>query len=117
MRENVPNIDKAVISVHCHNDLGNAAPNSIAAVVNGARQVEGCINGLGERAGNASLEEVIMTIETRKELIGVATNIDTTQIYKTAGWSATSPASPSSPTKPSSGPTPSVTRRASTRTE
>ena len=84
VRENVPNIDKAVISVHCHNDLGNAAPNSIAAVVNGARQVEGCINGLGERAGNASLEEVIMTIETRKELIGVATNIDTTQIYKTS---------------------------------
>ncbi len=84
VRENVPNIDKAVISVHCHNDLGNAAPNSIAAVVNGARQVEGCINGLGERAGNASLEEVIMTIETRKELIGVGTNIDTTQIYKTS---------------------------------
>jgi 2-isopropylmalate synthase len=84
VRENVPNIDKAVISVHCHNDLGNAAPNSVAAVVNGARQVEGCINGLGERAGNASLEEIIMTIETRKELIGVATNIDTTQIYKTS---------------------------------
>ena len=65
IRNNVPNIDKAVISVHCHNDLGNAAPNSIAAIVAGARQVEGCINGLGERAGNASLEEVIMTIETR----------------------------------------------------
>ena len=54
IRQNVPNIDRAVISVHCHNDLGNAAPNSIAAVMEGARQVEGCINGLGERAGNAS---------------------------------------------------------------
>ena len=84
IRENVPNIDKAVISVHCHNDLGNAAPNSIAAVMEGARQVEGCINGLGERAGNASLEEVIMTIATRGADMGVSTNIDTRQIYRTS---------------------------------
>ena len=84
IRENVPNIDRAVISVHCHNDLGNAAPNSIAAVMAGARQVEGCINGLGERAGNASLEEVIMTIETRGVDMGVSTNIDTRQIYRTS---------------------------------
>ena len=84
IRNNVPNIDKAVISVHCHNDLGNAAPNSIAAIVAGARQVEGCINGLGERAGNASLEEVIMTIETRSDALGVSTNIDTRQIYRTS---------------------------------
>ena len=84
IKENVPNIDKAVISVHCHNDLGNAAPNSIAAVIEGARQVEGCINGLGERAGNASLEEVIMTIETRGDALGVTTNIDTRQIYRTS---------------------------------
>ena len=84
IKDNVPNIDKAVMSVHCHNDLGNAAPNSIAAVHAGARQVEGCINGLGERAGNASLEEVIMTIETREDLLGVSTNIDTTQIYRTS---------------------------------
>ena len=84
IRENVPNIDNAVISVHCHNDLGNAAPNSIAAIMEGARQVEGCINGLGERAGNASLEEVIMTIETRGEALGVSTNIDTRQIYRTS---------------------------------
>ena len=84
IRNNVPNIDKAVISVHCHNDLGNAAPNSIAAIVEGARQVEGCINGLGERAGNASLEEVIMTIETRGDALGVSTNIDTRQIYRTS---------------------------------
>ena len=84
IRENVPNIGNAVISVHCHNDLGNAAPNSIAAITEGARQVEGCINGLGERAGNASLEEVIMTIETRGEALGVSTNIDTRQIYRTS---------------------------------
>ena len=84
IKENVPNIDQAVLSVHCHNDLGNAAANSIAAVQAGARQVEGCINGLGERAGNASLEEIIMTITTRKDLLDVETNIDTTQIYRTS---------------------------------
>ena len=84
IKENVPNIDDAVLSVHCHNDLGNASANSIAAVQQGARQVEGCINGLGERAGNASLEEVIMSIETRKDLLGVSTNVDTTQIYRTS---------------------------------
>ena len=84
IKENVPNIGNAVISVHCHNDLGNAAPNSIAAITAGARQVEGCINGLGERAGNASLEEVIMTISTRGEALGVSTNIDTRQIYRTS---------------------------------
>ncbi len=82
--QNVNNISKAVISVHCHNDLGNASANSIAAVQNGARQIEGCINGLGERAGNASLEEVIMNIETRKQFLGVTTNIDTKQIYRTS---------------------------------
>jgi 2-isopropylmalate synthase len=84
IKENVPNIDKAVISVHCHNDLGNAAPNSIAAIMAGARQVEGCINGLGERAGNAALEEVIMTIATRGDALGVSTNVDTRQIYRTS---------------------------------
>ena len=84
IKENVPNIDQAVLSVHCHNDLGNAAANSVAAVQAGARQVEGCINGLGERAGNASLEEVIMSIETRNDLLGVGTNINTTQIYRTS---------------------------------
>ena len=84
IRKNVPNIGKAVISVHCHNDLGNASANSLAAVQVGARQVEGCINGLGERAGNAALEEVIMAIETRRSDLGVSTNIDTTQIYRTS---------------------------------
>ena len=84
IKQNVPNIDKAVLSVHCHNDLGLSVASSLAAVAAGARQVEGCINGLGERAGNASLEEVIMGIETRKDLLGVSTNIDTRQIYRTS---------------------------------
>ncbi len=82
--ENVANIDKAVVSVHCHNDLGLAVANSLAAVEVGVRQVEGCINGLGERAGNASLEEVIMGIETRRDFFNVGTNIDTRQIYATS---------------------------------
>ena len=84
VQQNVPNIDKTVLSVHCHNDLGLSVANSLAAVEVGVRQVEGCINGLGERAGNASLEEVIMGIETRKDAFGVSTNIDTRQIYRTS---------------------------------
>jgi len=84
IKENVPNIDKAVISVHCHNDLGLSVANSLAAVKAGVRQVEGCINGLGERAGNASLEEIIMALETRDDLFDVSTSIDTTQIYRTS---------------------------------
>ncbi len=84
IKENVPNIDRAILSVHCHNDLGMSVANSLAAVTVGARQIEGCINGLGERAGNASLEEVIMGIETRKELYGAGTGIDTRQIYRTS---------------------------------
>ena len=84
IKANVPNINKATISVHCHNDLGLGSANSIAAIEAGARQVEGCINGLGERAGNAALEEIIMAIETRKDYLGVSTNIDTTQIYRTS---------------------------------
>ncbi len=73
---NVPNIDKAVISVHCHNDLGLATANSIAGVINGARQIECTMNGLGERAGNTSLEEVVMVLKQHKEL-GLYTNINT----------------------------------------
>jgi 2-isopropylmalate synthase len=64
----VPNIDQAIISVHCHNDLGQAAANSLMAVMNGARQIECTVNGLGERAGNCSLEEVVMAMKTRKDL-------------------------------------------------
>src|SRR5690554_5270659 len=78
--ERVPNSDKAVFSVHCHNDLGLAVANSLAAVVAGARQVECTINGLGERAGNAALEEIVMAIKTRQDLLGVHTNIDTPHI-------------------------------------
>jgi 2-isopropylmalate synthase len=81
---NVKNIDKAQISVHCHNDLGMAVANSLAAISAGATQVEGTINGLGERAGNAALEEIIMAINTRKNLYNAYTNADTTQIYRTS---------------------------------
>src|SRR5512137_2739834 len=79
--ENVPNANKAVISVHCHNDLGLAVANSLEAVRQGARQVECTVNGIGERAGNASLEEIVMAIKTRKDLFNLTTRIDTTQIY------------------------------------
>jgi len=79
--ENVPNIRGAVISVHCHNDLGLAVANSLAAVQNGARQVECTINGIGERAGNTSLEEIVMTLKVRKDLMGLDTRIQTEQIY------------------------------------
>lgn len=78
--ERVPNADKVVWSVHCHNDLGLAVANSLAAVMAGARQVECTINGLGERAGNASLEEVVMAVRTRKDVFRCDTRIDTTQI-------------------------------------
>jgi len=78
--ERIPNSDKAIFSVHCHNDLGLAVGNSLAAVMNGARQVECTINGLGERAGNASLEEVVMTVRTRQDLFPCDTTLDTTQI-------------------------------------
>jgi 2-isopropylmalate synthase len=85
IRDSVPNIDKAVISVHCHNDLGLGVANSIAAVLNGARQVECTINGLGERAGNASLEEIVMTIKTRSDIFkGLKTNINAKEIFKTS---------------------------------
>ncbi|GAB1392428.1 2-isopropylmalate synthase [Rhodocyclaceae bacterium] len=80
LRERVPNSDKAIWSTHCHNDLGLAVANSLAAVLNGARQVECTINGLGERAGNAAVEEIVMAVRTRKDLFPVETRIDTTQI-------------------------------------
>lgn len=84
IRENVKNIDKADISVHCHNDLGLAVANTMAALENGAAQVEGAINGLGERAGNAALEEIVMGIDTRKDFYHISHKIDTTQIYRTS---------------------------------
>jgi len=79
---NVPNINQAVVSVHCHNDLGLAVANSLESIRRGARQVECTINGIGERAGNASLEEIVMAIKTRKDFFDLTTNIDTRQIYK-----------------------------------
>jgi 2-isopropylmalate synthase len=83
IKENVPNIQKAVISVHCHNDLGLAVANSLQAVKNGARQVECTVNGIGERAGNASMEEIVMAIRTRKDIFGgIESAINTSQIYK-----------------------------------
>ena len=84
IRQNVPNIDRAVMSVHCHNDLGLSVANSLAAVQVGARQVEGCINGIGERAGNASIEEVIMGLATRRDFFGISIGVDTTQLYRTS---------------------------------
>jgi len=80
--KNVPNIKKAVISVHCHNDLGLAVANSLEAVRRGARQVECTVNGIGERAGNASLEEIVMAIKTRQDFFSLSTNVNTSQIYK-----------------------------------
>ncbi len=80
IKNNVSNIDKAIISVHCHNDLGLAVSNSLSAILNGARQVECTINGIGERAGNAALEELVMCLKTRSDKLPFYTNIDTTKI-------------------------------------
>jgi 2-isopropylmalate synthase len=82
--EHVPNIHKAVISVHCHNDLGLAVANTLAAIINGARQAEVTVNGIGERAGNTSLEEVVMALATRKDLLDYYTDIVTQYIYPTS---------------------------------
>lgn len=80
----VAGIEKVIVSIHCHNDLGMAVANSLAAVLNGARQVEGAINGIGERAGNAAVEEVIMALYTRKDQFGVFTSARTEEIYRTS---------------------------------
>jgi 2-isopropylmalate synthase len=80
----IPNADKAIFSTHCHNDLGLAVANSLSAVMHGARQVECTINGLGERAGNAALEEIVMAVKTRKDMMPVQTTIDTTHIVPTS---------------------------------
>ncbi|MBE0468955.1 MAG: 2-isopropylmalate synthase [Methyloprofundus sp.] len=80
LMQRIPNADKAIFSVHCHNDLGMAVANSLSAVMNGARQVECTINGLGERAGNASLEEVVMAIKTRHDAFNCETRLDTREI-------------------------------------
>ncbi len=88
IRRHVSNIEQALISVHCHNDLGLATANSVAAVLNGARRVECTINGIGERAGNASLEEVVMVLRTREKSLGLKTGIDTTRLAETSAMVA-----------------------------
>jgi 2-isopropylmalate synthase len=84
IKENVFNVDKIILSVHCHNDLGLGVANSLAALTNGAGQVECTVNGLGERAGNASLEEIVMALRTRYDFLNKSTNINTEEIYKTS---------------------------------
>ncbi len=82
IREKVQGIERVVVSVHCHNDLGQAVANSLTGIMNGARQVECTINGIGERAGNASLEEVVMALRTRKDFFGLDTRVRTEEIFK-----------------------------------
>jgi 2-isopropylmalate synthase len=84
LRQNVKGIENVIISTHCHNDLGLAVANSLAGVLQGARQIECTINGIGERAGNASLEEVVMVLKTRQDVYGAATQVDTTQLLATS---------------------------------
>ncbi|HRR48369.1 MAG TPA: 2-isopropylmalate synthase [Bacteroidales bacterium] len=98
LKNNVPNIDKAIISTHCHNDLGMATANTLAGVMNGARQVEVTINGVGERAGNTALEEVVMAIKCRKDF-PVETSIDTHLIIKTSRLVSTLMRMPVQPNK------------------
>ena len=95
----IPNADQAVFSVHCHNDLGLAVANSLAAVLAGARQVECTINGLGERAGNAALEEIVMALRTRQDVFGLTTRIDTTQIVPASRLVSTITGFPVQPNK------------------
>jgi 2-isopropylmalate synthase len=95
----IPNSDKAVFSVHCHNDLGLAVANSLSAVLHGARQVECTINGLGERAGNASLEEIVMTVRTRQDVFDCDTTVDATQIVPTSRIVSTITGFPVQPNK------------------
>lgn len=82
LKTNVSGADKVIFSTHCHNDLGLAVANSLTAVKNGARQIECTINGIGERAGNTAMEEVVMALKTRRDFFGIATNIDTTHIAR-----------------------------------
>ncbi len=84
IRSSVQGIEKVVLSVHCHNDLGQAVANSLTAIMHGARQVECTINGIGERAGNASLEEIVMALRTRKDFFGLETRVKTEEIFRTS---------------------------------
>ena len=82
IRERVQGIDRVVLSVHCHNDLGQAVANSLTALLHGARQIECTVNGIGERAGNASLEEIVMALRTRRDFFGLETNVRTEEIFR-----------------------------------
>lgn len=99
LRENCPNIDQAIISVHCHNDLGLAVANTLAAVEEGARQVECTINGIGERAGNASLEEIVMNFKTRPDYFNVDTGVKTEEVYRASRLICDLTGSPVQPNK------------------
>ena len=97
--ENIPNIDQAILSVHCHNDLGLAVANSLAAIKNGARQVECTVNGLGERAGNTAMEELVMAVRTRADIIDVHTEVVTEQIHPASRMVSTITGMPVQPNK------------------
>ncbi len=116
LMENVNGIEDVVVSVHCHNDLGMATANALAGVYAGARQIECTINGIGERAGNTAMEEVVMALKMRPDVFGADTGIKTREITRTSGWYRASPASTCSPTRRSSARTRSRTRAASTKT-
>jgi 2-isopropylmalate synthase len=98
LKENVKNIDKAIISVHCHNDLGLATANSIAGLQNGARQIEGTINGIGERAGNTAIEEVVMILKVH-QVLGLHTNIDAKKFFELSHMISTQMRMPVQPNK------------------
>ena len=114
--ELVPGLRDVVLSVHCHDDLGLAVANSFAGVMAGARQVECAVNGIGERAGNAAIEEIIMLLATRQAELGVTPARSPRRSLAPHGSSRGSPAIRSSPTRRSSGATPSRTSPGSTRT-
>lgn len=99
LKENVPNIDQAIISVHCHDDLGLAVANTISGLQNGAGQFEGTLNGIGERAGNAALEEVVMTLRTRQDAIGLHTRVNAKELHRTSRMVSDAMGMPVSPNK------------------
>ena len=118
LRAHVPGADDVIFSLHCHNDLGLAVANSLAAIQAGARQVECTVNGIGERAGNTAMEEVVMALKVRQGRVRRPRHAASAPPRSTrrAGCSRRSSACPCSPTRRSSATTPSPTRRASTRT-
>ncbi len=116
LREAVPNSDQARFSVHCHNDLGMAVANSLAGINAGARQIECTVNGIGERAGNAALEEVVMAMSVRNDVLPYWTGIDTTMLTRASKLVSAATSFPVQFNKAIVGATPSRTNPASTRT-